>query len=89
MNQPSVYFISSSLSSEDIDKVRAALQLTPLAAVIICNPRDTDFARQITDHVSYLKQPIAIVADFAVPLTAVDEDGRLCPLLLPSNPSST
>lgn len=81
MNQPPVYLISR---RADPDQIRQVLAITPLAAVIICDPRDADFAKQFFDTVSYLQQPIAVVADFSDPLTAIDENGRLCPLLSPS-----
>lgn len=87
MNQPPVYLISSKLSPEQIEQVKSLLLITPLAAVIICDPRDAVLAHNFCDIVSNLRQPIALVADFEVPLTAVDENGSLCPLQLPSSKS--
>jgi hypothetical protein len=80
MNQPTVYLISRRLTTEQLQDAQNKLAITPLAAVVICDPRDADFAKQFCDTVSNLRQPIAIVADFEEPLTAVDENGSLCPL---------
>lgn len=81
MKIPTVYLVSRRLSPEQIQQAREALQITPLAAAVICDPRDADFAKQFSDSVTTLQQPIVIVADFEAPLTAVDENGKLCPLL--------
>jgi hypothetical protein len=78
---PTIYLISRTLTEEQINKVREALFITPLAAVVICDPRDADLAKNFSDTVTSLQQPIAVVADFDTPLTAVDENGSLCPLL--------
>jgi hypothetical protein len=81
MQTPKVYLISRTLTDEQADQVRAALGITPLAAVVIADPRDAEKATKFCDNIESLRQPIAIMADFAVPLTAVNEDGSLCPLL--------
>jgi hypothetical protein len=86
MNQPTVYLVSNKLTPEQIETVKAALLITPLSAVIICDIRDAAFAHNFCDTVSNLKQPIALVADFDEPLTALDETGSLCPLQLHSKP---
>lgn len=77
MNQPTVYLISK---RADIDQVKQALLITPLSAVVIADIRDAAFAKQLCDTVSNLQGPIAIVADFEEPLTAIDENGTLCPV---------
>lgn len=81
MNQPPVYLISRRLTPEQIEAVKAALLITPLSAVVICDARDAAFAKNFADDVTTLQRPIAIVADFESPITAVDETGALCPLL--------
>lgn len=75
MNPPPVYLVSSKLSLEQIEQVKRLLLITPLSAVIICNPRDAALAHNFCDIVSTLRQPIAIVADFETPLTALTENG--------------
>lgn len=87
MVQPSVYFISRNLTPEQIQSIREMLLCTPLAAVIVCDPRDAEVAANFSDVTSFLPRPIAIVADFPDPLTAVNPDGSLCPLLKPSKQS--
>lgn len=81
MNQPPVYLISRRLTPEQIETVKAALLITPLSAVVICDSRDAQLAHNFSDTVSNLQRPIAIVADFEAPLTAIDESGNLVPLL--------
>lgn len=77
MNQPPVYLISRNLTPEQIEAVKAALLITPLSAVVICDSRDAQLAHNFCDTVSNLQRPIAIVADFEEPLTAIDETGTL------------
>jgi hypothetical protein len=86
MNQPTVYLISKRLTPDQVEAVKATLLITPLSCVVICDPRDAALAHNFSDTVSNLKQPIALVADFDEPLTALDETGSLCPLQLPFKP---
>jgi hypothetical protein len=81
MQIPTIYLISKRLTPEQIESVKAALLITPLSCVVICDPRDASFAHNFSDTVSNLKQPIALVADFESPLTAIDENGTLVSLL--------
>ena len=81
MQTPKVYLISRKLTEEQRDQIKAALSITPLQAVIATDPRDTVTAFEFCDKVEVLHRPIAVYADFDSPLTAVNEDGSLCPLL--------
>lgn len=81
MQIPTVYLVSKRATPEQIERIKEALSLTPVAAFVVADPRDALWATQFHDTVTPLKQPIAIVADFENPLTAVDENGSLCPLL--------
>ncbi len=85
MSSPKLYLISRKLTTEQIDNIRAALSITPLAAVVTPDIRDSQIANEFGTATD-LQRPIAILADFDEPLTAVNSDGSLCPLLLPSNP---
>jgi len=93
VNQPTVYLISKRLTDEQIEAVKAALVITPLSCVVICDPRDAAFAHNFSDTVSNLQRPIALVADFEQPLTAITETGSLSCLSIssptPSMESST
>lgn len=81
MQTPKVYLISRRLTDEQRDIIKSALGITPLHAIIIADPRDSRLAAEFCEAVSTLQQPIAILADFDSPLTALNEDGSLCPLL--------
>ena len=81
MQTPMIYLVSKRLSPEQIEAVKSALLITPLSAAVICDSRDASLAHNFCDTVSNLQRPIALVADFEVPLTAIDENGNLCPLL--------
>lgn len=73
---PLVYLIDRKLSPEDLLKVVNSLSATPVD-VIIAAPQDVDKARQITDQVTGLHRPIAVMADFSQPLQAVQRDGSV------------
>jgi hypothetical protein len=81
MQTPKVYLISRELTEEQREKVLAALSVTPLAGIIAADPRDIQKAVELCPNAETLQRPIGILADFAFPLTAVNEDGSLCPLL--------
>ena len=78
---PKVYLISRKLTDEQRETVERALSITPLAAIIPADPRDIELAIKYCELVSTLQQPIAILADFDLPLTAINEDGSLCPVI--------
>lgn len=78
---PKVYLISRNLTDEQRDVVQAALSITPLSAIVVADARDVLKALELCSKAEVLKQPIAILADFENILTAVNEDGSLCPLL--------
>ena len=78
---PKLYLIGRGLTEEQVERVRQALAVTPLDALIVSDPRDADTAKQYCETITALSRPIAILADFDAPLTAVNEDGSLCPLL--------
>ena len=78
---PKVYLISRNLTDEQLQRVQEALSITPLDAVVCPDIRDMQTAQQFAQCSAQLARPIAIFADFDVPLTAVQEDGSLCPLL--------
>jgi hypothetical protein len=81
---PKIYLVSRDITPEQRDEVLRALSITPLAAVIVADPRDINQAIELCRTAEVLHQPIAILAGFENPLTAVNEDGSLCPLLSPS-----
>jgi hypothetical protein len=74
---PKVYLISSKVSEEQIQKIQDALSLTPVDVVISTAPQLGDFCRKFSEAVTGLNRPIAIVADFEAPLTALNEDGSV------------
>ena len=77
MSTPKVYLISRKMTDEQRDKAKAALSLTPLQAVVAADPRDVQTAQEFCNVSQVLNRPIAVYADFDVPLTAVNEDGSL------------
>lgn len=87
MNVPTLYLISRKLSVEQIDDIRAALSITPLSAVVTPDIRDEKLAAEFGGEVTLLNHPIAILADFDEPLIAVNSDGSLCPVPIPSSKS--
>jgi hypothetical protein len=74
---PKLYLIGRGLTDEQVERVRQALAITPLDAVVVSDPRDAELAKQYCDTVTALSRPIAILADFDAPLTAVNSDGSL------------
>lgn len=78
---PKVYLISRNLTDEQKQAVQSALALTPLAAIITPDIRDLQIAKEYCETVSALEQPVAILADFDLPLTALNPDGTKCPVL--------
>lgn len=81
MQIPKVYLISRNLTAEQKSAAQAALALTPLAAIITPDIRDSQIAKEYCETVAPLDQPIAILADFEEPLTALNPDGTKCPVL--------
>ena len=81
MQTPKVYLISRKLTDEQREQAKAVLSITPLDCVICLDVRDLQTAQQFAAVSSQLARPIAILADFDSPLTAVNEDGSLCHLL--------
>jgi hypothetical protein len=77
MTSPKVYLIKRTLTDEQKDVVKAALSITPLSAVVVTDPRDTVSALEYCTEARVLARPIAILAEFDSPLTAVNEDGSL------------
>lgn len=73
---PLCYLISNSLPATDLLKVINLLSSTPVD-VIIAAPQDVSQARQITEQVTGLHRPIAIMANFDTPLQAVERDGAV------------
>jgi hypothetical protein len=80
MNTPKVYLISRTLTDEQKEQVQQALSITPLAAIIVADPRDLPLALSICDKAQVLHHPVAVLAEFEHPLTAVNEDGSLTTL---------
>lgn len=78
---PKIYLISRKATEEQVARIKDALGITPLAAVVAADPRDVLKASEFCSTAEVLHRPIAILADFDTPLTAVNEDGSLCPLL--------
>lgn len=80
MQTPKVYLIDRKISPEQLEHVQQALNLTPLVAIVVTDLRDMELAKQICPVVSDLNRPIAILADFSAPISAVQDDGKVCPL---------
>ena len=78
---PKVYLISRTLTDEQRERIQTALSITPLSAVVVADPRDVAMGMEFCQAATVLQRPIAILAEFDFPLTAVNEDGSLCTLL--------
>jgi hypothetical protein len=78
---PKVYLVKRGLTTEQTEKIQAALSITPLSAIVVTDPRDVNTAMELCDRAEVLHRPIAIFADFENLLTAINEDGSLCPVL--------
>jgi hypothetical protein len=74
---PKIYLISSKASEEQVERIKSALSLTPVDVVVATAPQLGDFCRKFSEDVTGLNRPIAIVADFEAPLTAINDDGSL------------
>jgi hypothetical protein len=74
---PSIYLISKNLTEEQIQAIVDALSITPLDLVLVTSAQDVPLAKRFSETVTGLHRPIAILADFEKPLTAVTEDGTL------------
>lgn len=77
MNPPTVYLIRRGLTEDKIQKLRDALALTPLDAVIITSPYDAGYASEFANLVSPLHRPIAIIGDFADDCIALGEKNEI------------
>ena len=71
---PKIYLISR---KADREKIRVALAITPLQAIVVADPRDINTAEDLCEHRTVLSRPIGILADCDAPLTAVNDDGTL------------
>ena len=81
MSTPKVYLIKRGLKNEEMAAVLSALSIHPLDAVIYADVRDGAEAQEYAEKTFELHRPIAILADFDAPLTAINDDGSLCPVL--------
>lgn len=77
---PKIYLISRNLDPEQLARVQQALSITPLAAVVVTDIRDLALAKQFSENAGVIHDAIAILADFEEPLTALQEDGAVCPI---------
>lgn len=77
---PSVYLISRKVTDEQARAIAEILSITPIDVAIIANPEDVSLARKFCEKVTGLHRPIAIVADFDSPFSAVQADGSVQPL---------
>ena len=82
---PKIYLIDRRLTPEQKELVQAALAIHPLDAIIYTDRRDEGMAAEYSEKKFELHRPIAILAEFDSPLTAVNEDGSLCQVPLPSS----
>ena len=74
---PKIFLISRTLTEEQIEQIKQALFVTPVDVVVVGAPQDTPVAKHFSEAVTGLDRPIAIVADFESPLSAVLEDGKV------------
>jgi hypothetical protein len=81
MNTQKVFLIKRDLTDEQKEQVQAALSITPLAALVVTDPRDVLNALSFCQTAQVLNHPVGVLADFENILTAINEDGSLCPLL--------
>jgi hypothetical protein len=77
MNVPKFFLVSSRCTEAQIEKAREAFDLTPVDVALVARPQDVELARKITEQVTGLHRPVAIVADFENPLTIIMEDGSV------------
>lgn len=62
---PTVYLVRRGLTSEQIERLRSYLSITPVGAVLITDLGDIEYARQISEEKpTVLSRPIVIVGDF-------------------------
>lgn len=74
---PTIYLISRSLTEDQSQAVADQLSLTPIDVCIVSSAADVNLAKRFSEMVTGLHRPIAIIADFEKPLTAINEDGSL------------
>lgn len=77
MSIPKFFLVSSKLADEQLEKVREAIAFTPIDVALVSRPQDVDTAKKLTEHVTGLHRPIAIVADFKEPFSTISEDGNV------------
>lgn len=73
MRPPTIYLIRRGLTEEKMSKLKDALSLTPLEAVIITAPQDAEYASEFHPAVTLLNRPIAIIGDFSEDCEALGE----------------
>lgn len=74
---PKFFLVSSRCTEAQIEEAQKAFALTPVDVAIIARPHDVELAKKVTEQVTGLHRPIAIVADFEAPLTVVMDDGSV------------
>lgn len=77
MTVPKFFLISSRATEAEMAGILKVLSFTPVEMALVSRPQDVEKAKQITEHVSGLHRPIAIIADFVEPLTVVTDEGTL------------
>lgn len=74
---PKFFLVSSRCTEAQIEEAQKAFALTPVDVAVLARPHDVELAKKITEQVTGLHRPIAIVADFEVPLQVVMDDGSV------------
>jgi hypothetical protein len=74
---PKFFLVSSRCTEAQLEEAQKAFSLTPVDVALVARPHDVALAKNITEQVTGIHRPIAIVADFEAPLTVVMDDGSI------------
>lgn len=74
---PKFFLVSSRCTEAQIEEAQKAFALTPVDVAVVARPHDVELAKKITEQVTGLHRPIAIVADFEAPFQVVMDDGSV------------
>jgi hypothetical protein len=74
---PKFFLVSSRCTEAQIESAQKAFALTPVDVALVARAHDVELARKVTEQVTGIHRPIAIVADFENPLTIVMDDGSV------------
>jgi hypothetical protein len=74
---PKFFLVSSRCTEAQMEEAQRAFALTPVDVALVARPHDVELAKNITERVTGIHRPIAIVADFPFPLQVVMDDGSV------------